>query len=211
MTEGHPEQTKWRTASFGGEQVRITTNHWGIWGNGAEKKRVRAFTDGSVQKDVGRAGFAWCVEDDWMKKSWTTLHESRHRGYREAKIRKHVVGGGGQATQAKTSYTTELMAIATAIMNIPGSWDLEIVTDSQAAIKAIQRKQTRIRDSDWQLLTLVTELINKRKGKINLRHQRSHKKEWTGISGQRHSRPDRRSFHGEWGERGKVSRNQADI
>ena len=44
---------------IGEEKVMVSTNNWGIWGNGEANRKVRVFTDGSVQKDVERAGFGW--------------------------------------------------------------------------------------------------------------------------------------------------------
>lgn len=94
-----------------------------------------------------------------------------------------MIIGGGQTLDSRTSYTTELTAIANALMNIPGGWDLEIITDSEAAIKAIYRKnKVTIRNADWQLLNIVREMVQKRKGKTKLTHQNSHKKHWTKES-----------------------------
>ena len=177
------EDTTWENTIIGGDNVRITTNNWGIWGNGMENRKVRTYTDGSVQKDVERAGFGWCLENDWFVANWRTVHEKRHRGHRTTQIFKNMIIGGGQTLDSKASYTTELNAIASAIMNIPGGWDLEIVTDSEAAIRAIDRKsKITTRNADWQLLSIILRLINARKGKTTFVHQESHKKLWTRES-----------------------------
>jgi len=136
-----------------------------------------------VQKDVERAGFGWCVENDWFKNNWRKMHEDKHRGYRKTQILRSMITGGGQALDSTTSYSTELMAIASALMNVPGGWDIEIITDSEAAIKSIKRtKKVTIRNSEWQLLDLTRDIIQKRKGKTTLTHQKSHKKQWTKES-----------------------------
>ena len=70
-------------------------------------------------------------------------------------------------------------------MLIPSEWDITCVTDSKAAINAIENANQGKRDesrTEWQLLQLIDSMMNRRGGKLTLIHQRSHKKYFTQNS-----------------------------
>ena len=72
-------------------------------------------------------------------------------------------------------YTTELEAIAKMIMIAPGSWELEIVTDSESAINKLESRTCKTKGSEWQVVKLIEQLREKRRGEVTFTHQRSHK------------------------------------
>lgn len=60
-------------------------------------------------------------------------------------------------------------------MIAPGAWELEIVTDSESAINKLESRTCKTKGSEWQVVKLIEQLREKRRGEVTFTHQRSHK------------------------------------
>jgi hypothetical protein len=179
--------TKMRTIHIGGEEWRLPEDHTGTWGKNLEKRTIRLYTDGSVQRTTNKdtniekvsGGWGLIIEEDWMKENWKKLHESNLEQYRKNEILKNGKFWGSQMHKAKNSYRTELSALVKGLMIIPASWDVEWVTDSESSIKTVQsgkKLETASDENEWQLKQLLARLLQARTGNLEEIHQKSHKK-----------------------------------
>jgi hypothetical protein len=177
------EDTEWKKVRINGRVRRLPMDHFGTWGEQEETEKIRAYTDGSLhkrnQEERNRAGWGAFVQDDWYQNNWRRLHETKHEGLRRRMIREKVHSWGGTINRANSSYATEIEAIAKMLMIVPVTWELEIITDSQSAIDAIEtvrRIGTNEKDNEWQMMKLIKILLDRRKTKVRFTHQKSHKK-----------------------------------
>jgi large subunit ribosomal protein L40e len=178
--------TKMRTIHIGGEEWNLPEDHTGTWGHDLEKRTIRIYTDGSVQRTTDRetniekvsGGWGLIIEEDWMKRNWKKLHESNLEQYRKNEIMKKGKFWGSRMHKAKNSYRTELSALVKGLMIIPASWDVEWVTDSESSIKTVQsgtKLGTASNENEWQLKQLLARLLAARTGNLEETHQKSHK------------------------------------
>ena len=176
-----------RTIHIGDEEWRLPEDHTGTWGHDLEKRTIRIYTDGSVQRITNRdtntekvsGGWGLIIEEDWMKENWEKLHESNLEQYRKNERLEHGKFWGSQMHKAKNSYRTELSVLVKGLMIIPASWDVEWVSDSESSIKTVQsgeKLETASNENEWQLKQLLARLLTARTGKLEEIHQKSHKK-----------------------------------
>jgi len=133
-----PEDTKMREIHIGKETWRLPEDHTGTWGHEQEKRKVKIYTDGSVQEitdDIthqkkNRGGWGMIIEENWMTENWKKLHENNLEQYRKNEILTKAKFWGQHMDKAKNSYRTELSALVKALMIIPATWDIEWITDS---------------------------------------------------------------------------------
>ncbi|MGH8466606.1 MAG: hypothetical protein ACRER5_20910, partial [Pseudomonas sp.] len=156
--------------------VRIVHDLWQGWGAAvpSHPPAVHVYTDGShaLRMDgksanpSSTAAWAVTIADDWLQSRFGSL-PTEERLIRPT----HVVGAavfGAAIVCTRGVYAAELQAIARALAMFPLSSELEIHSDSEAALAAIRafsaqtNERRRLRMQGRPLLQLINHLLQRR-------------------------------------------------
>ena len=77
------------------DEIRPNEDIFGTWGGNIPRQNITIFTDGSLQKEKGKAGWGYVVCNNWFLSNWGRIHESKHRAVRRQLIHKHMEKRGG--------------------------------------------------------------------------------------------------------------------
>jgi hypothetical protein len=164
-----------------GKTYTLPCHHWGIWGADVATEDVTLYTDGSL---VGTtAAWAVALHDDMFEAHWQTIHEDEGVVQRIQHMNNWGRTWGGKLDYpTDASYVPELEAMVRAVMLMPSTWNLTIVTDNEGVQKTAEEfpgqcseNQVR-RKLGWQLLKLLIRVAEARTGTVTVVHQHSHKK-----------------------------------
>ena len=165
--------------------ISIAHDLWMGWGatvNRIDHETLRVFTDGSFDSFDTPSSSSWSVVigDRWLYDNFQSVPS-------ECLMQLADVGGatliGARITCTQGVYPAELQAIARVLAMLPLSLRLEIHTDSQASIAAIESYSTelnerrRMRMAARTILQLIHNLITRREkagGRVQLTHVRAH-------------------------------------
>jgi exonuclease III len=176
-----------------GKSAQAVFNYHGVFGTVGESRQVKVFTDGSASlpaaylnrsKDAIKATSSWglCYGNDWFNSSWYTIPP-------ESQLAANDVRGGvlvGDCIDPHFSqgiYMAELQAIVRALMSLPITWTVTVVSDSQSSILAVDRfingtsNRAKLRMSGRPMLGLLERLVHDREkngGKVKWEHVKSH-------------------------------------
>jgi len=187
--------SSYHLTSSGGMKIRLSFDYYGQWGTLIPFQFIRVFTDGSAslphallsnqQRQLQlQPSSSWgiCYGDENFGQMWSLLPNENLLG-------KHHLNGFvliGDSIPISTStgiYMAELQAIARALLSLPITWSVEIVTDSKSSIEAIHTYQNavsdrrRLRMSGRPILSMISMLIRDRivaGGKVDFIHVKSH-------------------------------------
>ena len=144
------------------------------WGESHPHQTLTVFTDGSASTTPGDKDTAWAVlfGNDWLRAQ--VHNDSRLASVPESDLSHFDIKGashiGGRITPEHGGgvYMAELRAILEALYAVPFSWTLTLISDSLAAIRAIDsyRKEpsarVRLRTEARPLLRLIDSVICER-------------------------------------------------
>ena len=111
------------------------------------------------------------IATDWYNTNFESINEKDVN----ADIRKHIIlhnlphWGGKMTYYGGNSYTPELEALAHTLAILPSTWNLNIYTDSNSAIEALENLHSApIAKFQHPLLRLVDQRKKRRIGETNL-------------------------------------------
>jgi large subunit ribosomal protein L40e len=178
----NPEQQATTEATFQGETIKLPTSWYGTWGHNMPQKQVQVYTDGSRKVDTNSTNAAWAavLHDDAYEQHWEPLHEKYGRKPRtDHMVNTKIPNWFGAIPKSNSSYNTELEAITRMSMILPSTWQITIWTDSKSSMDRIEalRKGNdvkKMKEPEWELLSLFMHIEKMRKEPIQLRHIKSH-------------------------------------
>ena len=131
-----------------------------MWGATQCKRSIRMWTDGSVKTDLdGTVMAAWAVVigtdrfyDNWEHFSGCRNDLQKRAALSDFDCVSNIVsvpnpleGHDGSHISIYSSYQPELLAILVALLILPLTWDLDLVTDSRSAIEVIAHAACTVR------------------------------------------------------------------
>ena len=172
-----------------------------MWGATQGKGHMRMWTDGSVKTDLdGTVTAAWAVVfgTDRFYDNWEHFSKCQNVLQKLGALStfdyvSNIVSApdplqwpDGSHINVDSSYLPELLAILIALLILPVTWDLDLVTDSESAIKAIAHAtravRALVRSAFHPFLWLILTVLRIRKqhdARTDFHHQRSHTDEDT--------------------------------
>ena len=144
----------------GGKASLLNTKRFSMWGATQGKGHMRMWTDGSVKTDLdGTVTAAWAVVfgtdrfyDNWEHYSKCQNVLQKLGALSTFDYVSNIVSApdplqwpDGSHINVDSSYLPELLAILIALLILPVTWDLDLVTDSESAIKAIAHATRAVR------------------------------------------------------------------
>ena len=182
------------TTGMHGSRSTLLFDHIGEWGSMLRPGSITVFTDGSASRAISNkhassallppptSAWGLCYADDWLLRQWSSLPPERMLNL--SHLRLATTAGGAIHPNTSTGiFMAELQAVYRALQSVPLAWSLQIVSDSQAAIRAVHAWQhaiscrKRLRMPGRPLLRLIAHLIDAhaRAGtSITLIHTHSH-------------------------------------
>ena len=154
---------------------------WRGWGSDVPPLTVNVYTDGSYSSASNTSAWSVVIGDQWLDDNFATIPS-------DEKLLNpgHVLGAtlvGSSINCTHGVYPAELQAIARALALFPLSFTLNVYSDSQASIRAIDafekqhNERKRLRMSARPLLQLIHHLLSRRKsagGSVTWTHVRAH-------------------------------------
>ena len=185
----------------GGKASLLNTKRFSMWGATQGKGHMRMWTDGSVKTDLdGTVTAAWAVVfgTDRFYDNWEHFSKCQNVLQKLGALStfdyvSNIVSApdplqwpDGSHINVDSSYLPELLAILIALLILPVTWDLDLVTDSESAIKAIAHATRAVRALVrsafhpflWLILT-VLRIREQHDARTDFHHQRSHTDEDT--------------------------------
>ena len=169
--------------TFAGSTERLAHDAWTGWGAGAAPQTVQVYTDGSYSAVMANSAWSVAVGDAWLLGHFQGLPTD------ERLLRAHHLVGatlaGANIVCTQGIYPAELQAIARVLAMFPLSFNLDIHSDSRAAIDAISsyvqqlNERKRLRMSARPLLQLIHNLLARRVaagGRADMQHVAAHSK-----------------------------------
>jgi ribonuclease HI len=126
-----------------GVKQSLAFDYVGEWGRKLLASELHAYTDGSSSAassdETPTSSWGVCYGDDWFTRHYSSLPSDE----KSIKVHLHLVaactaGGRIDTTTSSGIFMAELQAIYRAMQSVPSTCSLTILTDSQAAVKAIE-------------------------------------------------------------------------
>ncbi len=195
-----PHSVKHCQLRLNSKSSTLVFEHVGEWGSALPSLNVTAYTDGSYtseeEKESGsetgsgsgsgssKSSWGVCFVNDWFLSRYPSLPAAE----RDIIIANHllaacIAGGSIHPSVSSGIFMAELQAIYRALQAVAVTWNLSIISDSQAAITAITEYQQAIserkkmRMAGRPILSLITHLIaaHRRAGSVvAFQHVKSH-------------------------------------
>lgn len=194
-----PKGTAWRLcdlvpsgvtlqhAIFGLTKRSLVFDYVGEWGHKLSHQSVTVYTDGSSSSaSSDTAGSSWgiCFADDWFRLKYASLPREERQITMSQHLRSACVAGAKIDGNVSTGiFMAELQAIYRAVQAVPITYDVRVITDSQAAMKAIEAyrvaisNRKRLRMTGRPLLHLIMKLTSAHEDKgsrVTIQHIKSH-------------------------------------